>query len=491
MKSILRATAALSASSIAGLLIQLAAVKVYAVVLGPKGWGFLGLTIGLLALVRLIASLGVGTALTRMGAQALGRNEMRRFAALCRAAWVLHMSFALVASAVVLACREPIARVMLGDELHSAAMFAIVAATFFALSSETQFSILNAMHRVDALAKLAVWNVALGTAATIIVVMTWGLAGVPAVLLAQSIVEWAVSRHYLKRETVGSSQPPTTTEVWQVGRELLAFALVCAASMLFGRGVELILPVLVLHELDQTSVGLYRAVTMISMTYLAFLIDAMRKDYYPRLARASTDSEALGLMVRQQTWIVTLIAIPVISIALAVSPYAVPLLFSDAFRSAVEVLQWHLVGDLFRFAGCTFGFLILARSAPRTILFSQVVGGGSLLLFSVFGMRWFGLAGLGVGYLAANVLYFVVVWWIVARQTQIKWTREMTVLVAVAAFAWVAFECLPRLGYPTWGTVLLVTLAIVASGNSLSALRRQLLQPSVELEKERETTAVS
>ena len=60
-----------------------------------------------------------------------------------------------------------------------------------------------------------------------------------------------------------------------------------------------------------------------------------------------------------------LLAVPMILGTLAVVPYLVPLVYTLKFRPTVEILEWQLIGDIFKFASWTMSFAILARTLAQ------------------------------------------------------------------------------------------------------------------------------
>ena len=74
-KSILRATAILSSSSVISILLSLATAKVLALYLQPEGYGYYGLLQSFIAVAALIAGMGIPTAIVRMGAGAVERGD--------------------------------------------------------------------------------------------------------------------------------------------------------------------------------------------------------------------------------------------------------------------------------------------------------------------------------------------------------------------------------------------------------------------------------
>ncbi len=152
MKSILRATLVLSSSSIVSILVGLISSKVWAVLLGSTGLGFMGLLQNLVGLGGLLAGTGVGVGLVRMGANALARDERDEVAALQRGAWLLFLAMSGASVLIMILFREQIGAWMLGGSEHAGYVLLMAVALVFTLASNVQTSTLNAHHRVRTLA---------------------------------------------------------------------------------------------------------------------------------------------------------------------------------------------------------------------------------------------------------------------------------------------------------------------------------------------------
>ena len=96
MRSALRATAVLSSGSVVQIGVALLVSKVWAVLVGPAGVGLFGLLQSLIGIGTIVASLGVGMGMVRLGAQALGSGDERRAAALHRAALADHLDWPVI-----------------------------------------------------------------------------------------------------------------------------------------------------------------------------------------------------------------------------------------------------------------------------------------------------------------------------------------------------------------------------------------------------------
>ena len=466
MKSVLRNTAILSSSSIVSIGCGLLVTKAYAVLIGPGGVGFMGLLQSLVGLAGLLAGIGISSGLVRLGARALERDASREVAALRRASWLLFWILGSLVAAILMLFRVSLSSWILGGPEYEWSVVFMGLALLLTLAAELQIGTLNTYHRVSALARVNVLKSVLGAAASLAIVLTWGVAGVPAAIVANTAVGWAVSRILLWRAVGRPSARPTREEVRNALAQLTRFLGPYTAGLLVSRGVLLVLPVLVLHELGRDDVGFFRAAMLVSMSYLGFLMTAMSQDYFPRVSAAAENRERLVELVNQQHRLVMLVAVPVILAALALAPHIVPLIYSAEFGPTADILEWQLIGDIFRFSSWTMAFVILARSKTSTYFLTQLVGGALLFLSSWGAMRWFGLGGLGLGFLVTYVLYFGFVWYIIRREIGLVWSAENRFLLAYAVGAALLVQAMDLVGLENWRTPVALVLATIAATTS-------------------------
>jgi O-antigen/teichoic acid export membrane protein len=474
MKSILRATTILGSSSIVTILVGLVSAKAWALLLGPSGLGTMGLLQSLVGLAGLVTGMGVGTGLVRMGANALERGDDHHLAALRWAIWLLFWSLGVCAVVVLAIFRVPISVAMLGGPEQSASVVLMGFALLFSLAAGLQTSLLNAYHRVGALAKLAIFNSLLGTAVSLALVWFWREQGIAPAIIAGTTVNYCVSGYFLRREVGAAISRPTRREVAGAAWSLLRFGAPYTASLLVGTGVQLAMPALISHTLGIEGVGFYRAAVAISVNYLGFLLLAMGQDYYPRVSAASDRPAELAHLVNQQHRLVMLLGVPIILGALALAPYLVPLIYSRQFLPTVDILEWQLIGDLFKFSSWTMGFIMLARSRSVAFFFAELSFGLSTLVSSWLGMRWFGLAGLGIGFLTAYVVLYLVNWMIVRREIGLIWTKGNKHMMLVALLAALVIRVLPLAGLEGLRTPVALSFALLAAFGSLYVIWQEL-----------------
>jgi PST family polysaccharide transporter len=263
------------------------------------------------------------------------------------------------------------------------------------------------------------------------------------------------------------SHRPTRREVIAAARALLGFGAPYAASMVAGAGVLMIVPVMVLAQIGGAEVGFYRAAAAISINYMGVLIAAMAQDYYPRVSAVHDQPEALARLINDQLRLVLLLGGPAILATLALVPFLLPLVYSSQFAPAGELLEWQLIGDLFKFSGWTMSFVILARMSGKAFFLTELFGGALLLLGSWLGMRWFGLAGLGMAFMIAAIASCALAWLVLRRNMGMRWSGQNKLLFLTFALAMIVVRVLPQIGLIALRTPVALALAMLLGGLSL------------------------
>lgn len=423
MKQVLRSTAVLGASSLVTIAAGILREKVKAVELEPSGVGYFALLQSVMVLASLALGFGLGPALVRSGAVAIGQSAQERLSGLWTAAWALMGVVTIPAAIGMWFFRSAIGEVFVGSRSASAAVGWIIVAVAFSLASGLDRSLINAMHRVDLLAKLDVWTALLQTALTVSIILIYGLAGVPAAIVASAVSAWITSRWAVTKrlDRVPTLSLPAARPFF---RELSAFGGPYMLAMLAGTGAQRMLLVVVLAVFDQAHVGIVQASTALSITYIGFLLSAMSMDYFPRLSAVAHDNSRANEVMNGQLELIFLISVPFVFAAMAVAPLAVRLLYTEAFAEASAVLEWQLVGDVWKFAGWALAFVMLASGTTRLFLATEMFAGAVMLSATYVGLLWLGLPGFGVGYLVTTFSYCWVVYAVARRSVGFRFTPD-------------------------------------------------------------------
>jgi O-antigen/teichoic acid export membrane protein len=478
MKSILRSTALLSSSSAVILLCGVISAKAWSLLLGPSGLGLVGVLQGLLGVLTLVAGMGIGTGVVRSGAIALAREDYEYVDALRKGAWLLLCALGAPAAILLVAFRAPISRLVLGWPEHASSIAFVGLALLFNLGAGFQVAILNAYHRLASIAKVNVISSIVGTIAGVALVWVWREGGIAPAIVAISATAWGASFYYYKRDLPRLSAKPARQEMLEAAGILLRFGGPFTAAMLSGTGVQFMIPVLVLHTLGAEAVGHYRAAAMISLGY-GLVLTSSGPDYTVRVSAVSDRPALLVQLINQQHRMMMVLSIPVILGILALVRYLIPLLYSPQFHLAEQVLEWQLTGDLFRLSAWSMSVVILARNGSLMFFYTEAVAGLSAVIACWFGMRWFGVSGVGIAFMVSAVIHFMVVSAIVRRDIGFVWARENKRIFLAALAAVLLVRVAPLVGLESIRTPIALVFALIASVSSFRILWREVKEVRV------------
>lgn len=472
--SIFKATAILSSSSAVSIVLSLVLSKVMAVYLQPAGYGYYGVLQSFVAVAALVTGMGISTGLVRMGAAAASSDDQLSIASLRCAAWWLFAVLGSLSLALLVLFRVPLSLWAIGSKEHAGTIVLMAVALLFTVAATIETGTLNAYHRVEALAKCGISNTVCTVGVSILSVLLWRIQGVVPAIIGGAIASWFVARYFLRREIGPVPVRPQRHEILKQSWSLLRFGSSYTASMLVGTGVQLALPIVVLHLLSAESVGYYKASVAISVGYLGFLVTAMAQDYYPRVSAVAAKPDELVSLVNEQHRLVMILAVPMILGTLALVPIVVPLVYSHKFSPTVEILEWQLIGDLFKFSSWTMSFVILARCRSSIFFLSESIGGVVNLIVTWLAVRWFGLSGLGISFLITYMIYYVVVWVIVRREIALVWTASNKRMMLGAVAAALVIRVLPSTSLAGYRSIVALGLAALAGAGSLCTIWREL-----------------
>jgi PST family polysaccharide transporter len=263
-----------------------------------------------------------------------------------------------------------------------------------------------------------------------------------------------------------------------MGWSLLRFGGAYTASLLVGSGAGFLSPIIVLRFLGTEGVGYGRAAGAISTGVLGFLVTAMAQDYYPRISAAKDHAPTLVNLINEQHRLIMIVMVPIVLGTMALLPYLVPLVLSHKFLPAVEILEWGLIGNLFRFSSWTMSFVILARFRSSVFFLTESIVGISSIVTLWLAVQWFGLPGLGISSLATYIIYYAAVWLIVRREIPLVWTASNKMMMMASVAAALVVRVLSWTGFANLRTPIALLLALLAGAWSLHATWRELWGPT-------------
>jgi PST family polysaccharide transporter len=474
-REILASTLLIGGSSLLTLAIGMVRTKAMALLLGPAGFGFMGVCNSLADLARSVAELGINSAGVRQIAAAAASGDATRVATTAIVLRRTALALGLLGALPLLLLAVPIAGLTFGNAGQATAVAVLAAAVYLRLWSDGQLALLQGLRRVDALARISVLGALLATLASLPLVGWLGQAGVAPAIVAMVAMSALLSWHYSRSVPLAPCRP-TPAELRGEVRDLLALGLAFMISAVLMTAAAYGVRLIVSRQAGLDAAGLYQSAWTLGGLHVGFVLQAMGTDFYPRLVGLAHDHVPCNRLVNEQAHIGLLLAGPGVLATLTFAPQLITLLHSAEFGAAGDTLRWICLGMTLRVATWPLGFIVIAQA--RQTLFVLVEAAWTLV---AVGLAWllvgsYGVAGAGMAFLGAYVCHGLMLVPVARRLTGFRWssanrrTGLLTLGAIVAVFT--ACQVLP----PAWAlsvgsvaTVLSITCTLVA----MVDLRRQ------------------
>ena len=459
---ILKSSALIGGSSMVNIAIGIIRTKAMAVLLGPDGFGLMGVYGSIANLAQSIAGMGVNSSGVRQIAEAVGSGETERIA---RTAVVLRRTsvfLGMVGAVLLVVFSGQISTVTFGDDQHAVAVALLSLAVFFSLVSGGQGALIQGMRRIADLARMGILGSLFGLLISIPLVYFLRENGVVPSLIGIAAMTIITSWWYSRKVQI---TPPamTTSQVRHEAAALLKLGFAFMASGVLTLGAAYAIRTMVLRMVGLEAAGYYQAAWTLGGLYVGFILQAMGADFYPRLTAVAKDNAECNRLVNEQAQISLLLAGPGVIATLTFASVVIALFYSAQFGPAVEVLRWICLGTTLQVITWPIGFIIVAKGAQKIFFWAELAWTVVNIGFSWICVSSFGLNGAGIAFFASYVFHWLLIYPIVRRLSGFRWSAANSkvglLFLSLIAVVFSGFYVLPTLIAIGIGT-----LAVILSG---------------------------
>ena len=459
---ILKSSALIGGSSVVNILIGIVRTKAMALLLGPEGFGLMGVYGSIANLAQSIAGMGINSSGVRQIAEAVGSGETERIA---RTAVVLRRTsvvLGILGAVLLVVFSSQISTVTFGDDQHVAAVALLSVAVFFSLVSGGQGALIQGMQRIADLAKMGILGSFFGLLISIPLVYFLRERGVVPSLIGIAAMTIITSWWFSRKVQI---RPPamTTSQVRHEAASLLKLGFAFMASGFLTLGAAYAIRTMVLRMVGLEAAGYYQAAWTLGGLYVGFILQAMGADFYPRLTAVAKDDVACNRMVNEQAQISLLLAGPGVIATLTFASVVITLFYSAKFGPAVEVLRWICLGTALQVITWPMGYIIVAKGAQKIFFWAELAWAVVNVGFSWICVSSFGLNGAGIAFFASYVFHWLLIYPIVHRLSGFRWSvansKTGLLILSLIAAVFCGFYVLPF--YLATG---IGSLAVILSG---------------------------
>ena len=411
----------IGASSGVVILVGIIRTKFMAVLLGPAGFGLMGVFNSIVDLATAIASVGVAGSGVRQIAAAAGTEDVSRIATTVRALRRLSLVLGVLGAVAMILFRDVISTVTFGTNEYAWAVAGLGAAVAFRVVAAGQGALVQGMRRIADVAMIGLVGAVLGTITGVALVWSLGERGIVPAVGAMAAATLAASWWYSRRiqlPAAGIDKSVAEAEVVS----LLKLGLAFMASGFLMMGSAYAVRAMVLQWDGPDAAGYYQAAWTIGGMYVGIILQAMGADFYPRLTGAANDHALMNRLVNEQTQVGLLLAAPGVVATLCFAPLAILLLYSSEFGGAIDVLRWICLGMALRVISWPMGYTVLAKG-EQTLFFAvelawTVVNVGLAAIL----IPRYGADGAGIAFFVSYAFHLAMVYAVSRWLTGFSWT---------------------------------------------------------------------
>lgn len=459
---ILKSSALIGGSSAVTVAIGIVRTKAMALLLGPAGFGLLGIYGSIADFALSIAGMGINSSGVRQIAEAAGTGESGRIArtvvVLRRTSVVLGALGALF----LIALSRQVSVLTFGSDQFTAEVALLSLVVFFRLVSNGQGALIQGMRRISDMVKSGVIGALLGVVVTIALVYYLREKGVVPSLAAAAALGLLVSWWYSRKIRI---QPAamTISEVRQEAAPLLKLGIAFMISGVLMMGAGYAVRIMVLRMVGLEAAGYYSVAWTLGGLYVGFVLQAMGADFMPRLTAVAGDNAQCNRLVNEQALVSLLLAGPGVIATLTFASLVIVLFYSAKFVAAVEVLHWFCLGMTLRVITWPMGFIIVAKGKSNIIIWTELAWTVVNVGLSWICLKLFGLNGAGIAFFGSYVFHGLMIYPVVRWLSGFRWSdankRTGLFFLSLIAAVFCGFQALPSF----WAAVV-GTLAVMISG---------------------------
>ena len=428
---ILKSTSIFGGSQVITIIIGIIRTKIIAVLLGTMGVGVIGIFQSIIDMMRSGAGLGMDTMSVRDMAYA---NSLPDKAELSKTVSLFNRWFLITALAGFLICIifcYPISVWAFGSGEYAIYIALLSFSVFFAILTVGRSTVLQGMRHISDMAKSSIIGSFLGLLVTAPLYYFLGLDGITPAFLLVYLISFLCVQMYYRRLNITKVKVSAKATI-EGGIYIFKFSIYLFIAGVVATGTMFLIKALLVRNMNIDAAGLFQAAWTISTIYLGLILRSMGSDFFPRLSAIANKKRGVRKLVNEQSYIVIIIASPLIVAMLFLSGQVISILYSSEFVNADTVLRWQMFGTFLKVLSWPIAFIMLAKNKGLLFLITEALFYGVYILSCHLLFPTYGLDATGIGYLIAYVVYLPIVYYIGWRIARFVWTGRVLRMTLVS-----------------------------------------------------------
>lgn len=427
---IIKSTTIFGGSQAFVILIGIVRTKLIAIILGPAGIGIIGIFQSVIDTMRSSYGMGMDTAGVREIAEIKSKEDKpvldKAIARFNR--WFLVAG--LLGLLTCIALCYPISIWVFDNSDYALSVAGLSLAIFFSLLTMGRSTILQGLRKIPQIAKSTMWGSLFGLIFIIPVYLIFGIDGIVPAFAGSALIGFLCVEYYYRNQRIIEVKI-SNREAFRSGLDTFRLGIYIVISGFIATASMFVVKAFITRNTDIDSAGYFQAAWAITTVYIGLILHAMGSDFFPRLSAVADKADQMKKLVNEQSYIVLVIASPVIIGMIVFSDFVLRILYTSDFTAAESLLRWQILGAFFKVLSWPVAFIMLAKNKGFIFFISESAYYIIYLLSSYLLYPNFGLEAAGIGYLIAYIIYLPLVLYVGYRISGFEWDNNIPRMLSI------------------------------------------------------------
>ena len=406
-----------------GILVGIVRNKLVAVILGPSGMGLISLFNSTINLVSNGTNFGISFSAIKNLSEIFDSGDNIKISRVVKTIRLWSLIAAIIGMLVCIVFSDLLSQFTFSWGNHT--MHFILLSPVIGMMAVTggEMAILKGMRQLMSLALIPIFTVLSALVISVPIYLTFGEAGIVPSLILMALASMLIT---MKWSLKAMPYHITFSKKYiHRGNNMIKLGLAFVFAGIMGSGAEFLIRSYLNNAASLSTVGLYNAGYMMTMTYAGMVFSAMETDFFPRLSAHNNDNAMTAHTVNQQIEVTMLLISPILTGFIIFLPILLPLLYSGKFLPAMGMMNITALAMYLRAVKLPVAYINLAKGASKAYLFLESLYDVFVVFAVIIGYKLYGLTGTGIALMAASIFDFVIVSLYAYLKYSFRFTRDV------------------------------------------------------------------
>ncbi len=428
--TILKATTIFGGVQISSIIVSIIRSKFLAIFIGLSGYGIFSLLNSTIELVRALTCFGLETSGVKKISEVNSVNDNHLISKNVYVILKLGLLTGILGTLTTIIFSNYLSRLSFGDSDKAFAIILIAISILFKQLTSSKNAIFQGMGKLNFLAKSNLYGNIFGLIITLPLFYIFKIKAIVPAIIVTSLISFIVSFYYFKKLNIEKSSIKLN-EILIEGKDVLYFGSLLSFSSFLPVLSNYLIQIFISKNGGIELVGLFSVGLIIINSYVGVIFNAMSTEYYPRLVSEISLSKNVNNSVNQQAIFSMLIIVPIIIIFLSLMPFIIKILFTANFLEVMPFVSWAILAMFFKAFSWAMGLLIIAKADSKVFTKTSIFFNILYFLFCISGYHFFGLEGLGIGFLVYFIIHLISIYAVVKLRYGIILTNKLYLVFVV------------------------------------------------------------